>query len=249
LPNWQLGRLDEAEEHLGRAAALNPEVSRYRRQVDDLCAWRISCRTMLPEARETFRHDAPLGDLSLVLVPMGRHHALPLRRRQHPTIAQLTRLPHLRSTATARHWIEREGKRAGKLTLALSHPDYGLVGAVGLLRRKHAGLFYFWVAMDFQNRGFGTQAIRLLRAFALADGTEHLYSPVYQDNHRSRRVLDKLGFQMLPDTIETAEPGLHYFHLAVSADRANARAVNKLEDIQQLLSKHGAAQRLSSFAS
>ena len=70
-----------------------------------------------------------------------------------------------------------------------------LVGACGLGRRPSDAVeMGYWIARDYWNRGFATEAGQALLAIAEALGLARLEASYFIDNPASGRVLEKLGF-------------------------------------------------------
>ena len=70
-----------------------------------------------------------------------------------------------------------------------------LVGACGLGRRPSGAVeMGYWIARDYWNRGFATEAGQALLAIAEALGLARLEASYFIDNPASGRVLEKLGF-------------------------------------------------------
>lgn len=92
----------------------------------------------------------------------------------------------------------REGR--GFPFLAFRHDDNVLVGGVTLSRVQRgvaqmASLGY-WVGAPHQGRGFTTDAVRAVVAFAFEDlGLHRVEAAVRPNNPASRRVLEKAGFR------------------------------------------------------
>ena len=96
-----------------------------------------------------------------------------------------------------------------------------LVGGVSLMERE-SNLFElgYWIAIRYWGNGYATEACKgLLQHVAKRLSGSGIFAKVAQDNHYSKRVVEKLGFA------ETnAIPGLggernrekHLFHLALS---------------------------------
>ncbi len=161
------------------------------------------------------------SDTTLALVPLRHCHARALQRQyRDPDIAAMACLPPLESPGAAARWISAQRKTPGKLSYAVMHAHWGLVGVVGLHRSADTAYFYFWTGCDFQDQGFGRAAATLawVRARALAIG--HVYTSVYVDNMRSRRALDALGFTVLPVRAMPPHADLMFLHLALDGAAA-----------------------------
>ncbi len=69
--------------------------------------------------------------------------------------------------------------------------DGALAGVIGL----DDGELGYWLARRAQGRGYATEAAAAVVDRAFAQGAESLSSGHFTDNHRSARVLEKLGFR------------------------------------------------------
>jgi [ribosomal protein S5]-alanine N-acetyltransferase len=113
----------------------------------------------------------------------------------------LTAIPTPYPLALASRWVLSRIAwwEAGRgLTLAITEhgaPD-ALLGTVSLrrfLRDRRAELGY-WLASHAWGRGIATEATRAVVDFGFHElGLARIYAHVFVDNHRSQRVLEKLG--------------------------------------------------------
>jgi RimJ/RimL family protein N-acetyltransferase len=108
-------------------------------------------------------------------------------------------IPHPYPDGAAEQWIASHASSWNErrfLTLAVTAPEHGLVGAVSLhihLAHRRGELGY-WVGLPFWNRGYATEASRALLEF----GFERLELNRIQARHLTRnpssgRVMQKLG--------------------------------------------------------
>ncbi len=74
--------------------------------------------------------------------------------------------------------------------------DSQLVGVIGL-----RGEFGFWLGKEFWGRGYATEAGAAIIDYGFEKfHFEHLNASPLCQNHRSQRVLDKLGFEKIGET-------------------------------------------------
>lgn len=102
----------------------------------------------------------------------------------------------------------RAGAAAGaNYRLAIETPDEGFVGALSLRFEGHpfVGDVGYWVGSRYWNRGFGTEANRLLAwlAFEALD-SRALTATVFLGNDASARLLEKVGY--VRETSANGEP-------------------------------------------
>jgi len=141
-----------------------------------------------------WRDHATLGDGDLALEPLGPEHAAALHHQyRDPEIAQMARLPALPSEDDARRWID-EQDALGQPLWAVVHADLGFAGVVSLRRSERSGFFYFWIGVDFQQRGLGTRAAALMRKQAEAMSLSEVFTIAWTDNTRSLAILARFGF-------------------------------------------------------
>lgn len=69
-----------------------------------------------------------------------------------------------------------------------------LIGCVGLARQSQDAELGYWIARDYWNRGFATEAARALLMLARTLGHSRVVSSHFIDNPASGRVLRKIGF-------------------------------------------------------
>jgi GNAT superfamily N-acetyltransferase len=231
---WQLAIHRQALWHLTIAVELDPGNALCRRKLNELKAWDSYCHSIL--GADFFRPASRSGEKIVSASLLGHHHAVALHRRlSSPVVARMARIEQSNSVAEARRWIKREIKARNKTTLAILHPHYGLIGSVALERAGEAAWFYYWIGAEFQNQGYGSQALELLCQFARQNGVSWLYSPVYNNNHRSLRVLRKAGFINLPHPSDPADEPQQFFHLPLHPNHSQASEHDALARLQRLL--------------
>jgi RimJ/RimL family protein N-acetyltransferase len=245
MAHWQLAEHAQAQGCLGRAVELDPDSELYRAQRDAVARWRERCRATLPGARETLTAPPP-RDLCASL--LGPHHAEALcRHHRAPDVPRLAGLPPLRSVAAARRWIASQEAVLGKITLAVVEAEHGLVGSVALRQAGSAALFYYWIGRDFQRRGYGAFALRLLCDFAGSRGVTHLFSAVYRKNARSRRALEANGFRPLASSVRpVATDAVLYQRALRSAAGVPAADHEALQALAESIRAHERAADLPS---
>lgn len=81
----------------------------------------------------------------------------------------------------------------------------GVLGACGLMARTGPAELEigYWVRVDSVGRGLATRAAALLARAGLAlDGVERILVRHHPDNARSRAIPQRLGFRLLPGTVD-----------------------------------------------
>lgn len=142
---------------------------------------------------------SPIVGESLLLEPMGHHHAGDFAWQYYdPAIAERCCLPVFADHAHWHHWLDQCWGYGDQRMYAVLHPEWGFIGSVSLILRDGIGFFYYWLGRDFQGYGLGPAAARLLLDHAHAHrGMRTCYAKVFEDNAPSRRALEKLGFDAL----------------------------------------------------
>lgn len=110
-------------------------------------------------------------------------------------------LPHPYLDGMAEGWIathEGEWTRHEGVTLAVTEPDEGLVGAITLrieLAHRRAELGY-WVGLPFWGRGYATEAAAAIVRFGFETlGVSRIYAHHFMRNPASGRVMEKVGMR------------------------------------------------------
>ena len=134
--------------------------------------------------------------LPLVLEPLDDSHAQAYQHQyRDPQIAVMTGLPPLDSEQAVRDWIAAHRQEEGRQPYALMHEEHGLVGYLCLTVSADEAYFCFWIGADFQGQGFAGESARLLFKHAAQQGVATIFTSVYDDNARSLRTLERVGFQ------------------------------------------------------
>lgn len=158
-------------------------------------------------------------DDELTLEPLGPEHAGALfTQYRDPQIGMMTRLPEFESSEAMAVWLAGMAATPHRQGYAVLHADAGAIGVVSIAWHGGAGYLHFWLGADWQGRGLAGRAVRLALT-AVPAGTQ-LYTSVYQDNHRSRRVLAQLGFTVLDCRAEAPDEGLIFMRLTAQCDVA-----------------------------
>ncbi|XHS77605.1 GNAT family N-acetyltransferase [Burkholderiaceae bacterium UC74_6] len=128
------------------------------------------------------------GELCLELLHEGHREEL-LRQMRDPLIGVMTQMHGPR--------LDVGPEDEGSVEYALMHAGHGLVGQLGFRHHADMAHFHIWIGTDHQGQGFGSQALAALLAVLAAGGIEHVFSTVYRDNQRCRRLLARAGFAEL----------------------------------------------------
>lgn len=111
-------------------------------------------------------------------------------------------IPHPYPEEAAERWIEemREDVEAGEAAVFGIHlgDDGGLIGVVGLHpeHEHERAMLGYWIGRPYWGRGYATEAAReAVRWGFEALEIGRIYARVFDRNHASRRVLEKLGMQ------------------------------------------------------
>ena len=145
-----------------------------------------------------------LNTKRLVLRPFRLADAPELERLAGaPEIAATTlQIPHPYPEGLAQLWIEgqpeRFESREGVVFAVVLRRDAALVGCVGLTcdpENSNAELGY-WIGVPYWNRGYATEAARMVVAFGFAYfGLHRIKSSYFGSNPASGRVMEKIGMR------------------------------------------------------
>jgi len=111
-------------------------------------------------------------------------------------------LPHPFSPEHARAWISQKPRGEYRFVM-IERASERIVGAIGLYVRHEDWETGFWVAKEFWNRGYATEALRAVAVFAFDElAIAKLTASAFVENKAAARVLDKCGFRRLGDLPE-----------------------------------------------
>ena len=115
------------------------------------------------------------------------------------------------SLQQARVYVEEEiqsreiGKRFA-FAIILENEFTGVCALYDVNQTKKKAKLYYWVAVEFWNRGIATEAVRKLLVFAREKlKLESIETGVLQSNIGSIRVLEKNGFEIVKELVNTKE--------------------------------------------
>lgn len=90
----------------------------------------------------------------------------------------------------------RENAAGESLVFGIFEPRTGRLAGVAALRGRESARLSAWVRPDRQNRGFGTEAGKLIIDHVFKSRELHrVYARIDPSNRPARRVLKKLGFR------------------------------------------------------
>lgn len=110
-------------------------------------------------------------------------------------VARMTgRIPYPYSAEQAEHWVS--GLAEGEVVFGIDH-EGALIGICGYTPQKGGSAeLGYWIGKDYWNRGFATEAVRLLISHGYTrSGVRRFVCSHFQDNAASARVIAKLGFK------------------------------------------------------
>ncbi|GAA5787209.1 GNAT family N-acetyltransferase [Chitiniphilus shinanonensis] len=175
------------------------------------CESRATARAALSWCPAALPHDG-----ELTLEPLGPEHADALfPQYRDPQIGVMTRLPDFDTPGAMADWLG-EAAASNRHGYAVLHADGGAIGVVSAAWHDGAAYLHFWLGADWQGHGLAARAVQLALG-AMPDGAQ-LYTSVYRDNHRSRRVLDRVGFTPLDCRAEAPDEGLIFMRWPEGGD-------------------------------
>ncbi len=133
------------------------------------------------------------GKLCLELLDDSHTDALRYQRRD-PQIAEMAQLGELDDDSE-----QAAGQGADRVDYALMHSDFGFIGVIGFRQLEDMAFFHYWIGADFQGKKLASRALALLTSTLKAGGVRHLFTAVYSDNQRCRRVLERAAFSEIDD--------------------------------------------------
>ncbi|AWJ84267.1 GNAT family N-acetyltransferase [Azospirillum sp. TSH58] len=108
----------------------------------------------------------------------------------------LARVPHPYGPEDGRAWValaaRNRAERASLDLLAVLKDDGQPVGGIGVILAD--GEVGYWLGRPHQGAGYGAEMLRAVVPAAFALGLPRLWARIAPENHRSRRVLEKVGF-------------------------------------------------------
>ena len=111
----------------------------------------------------------------------------------------LARVPHPYGPEDGRAWValaaRNRAERASLDLLAIRKDDGQSVGGIGVILAD--GEVGYWLGRPHQGIGYGTEMLRSVVPAAFALGLPRLWARIAPDNHRSRRLLETVGFTPL----------------------------------------------------
>lgn len=129
-------------------------------------------------------HEPASGALVLELLDAS-HQAAIQEQLRDPQIAEMVQMSCREPDAA----LPPDGAE-----YALMHAEWGLVGVIGFRADAEAAHFHLWIGTDFQGQAFGGRALQLLLGLLATSGISHLFTAVFRDNQRCRRLLARAGF-------------------------------------------------------
>lgn len=158
-------------------------------------------------------------ELPLVLEPLDASHAeAMLYQYRDPQIAIMTGLPAMTTLESMQQWIDEQIREKTWAHYCIMHRDLGFVGYINLAISEHAAFFCFWTGVDFQGRGWATQAGKLACEYARQSGVSVMLTSAYLDNQRSINALKRIGFSEIP--IRAVPPDHERIFYALTSDSA-----------------------------
>ena len=190
---WHMGQTESALNRCRRLNFAQPGFDPAQAMLGALNVW-----------NDTLQHHpfSPLlGQPSgpLRLEPLGHHHLTDFAWQYFdPSIAERCNLPTFESGEHWHRWLQENESYGDECVFAVLHQSWGFLGSVSLVLHEGVGFVSYWIGVDFQGHGMGTQAVSLLLEMAhSASGMHTCYAQVLECNWASRRILEKLGFEQL----------------------------------------------------
>lgn len=193
VAHWQLGAHAQATDLCRALVLAQAEKHSYWQQYRVMSDWLTHWET-LGLAENTLLEEGELR-----LEPLGDHHLQEFAWQYYdPDIAARCCLPCYQNSQQWFDWLDEVHDFGDQLLFAVVHREWGFLGVVSLVLHEGVGFFYYWIGRDHQGQGYGPQAAGMLMRLAHWQwGMRCCYAKVFKDNQRSRRGLEKVGFQQL----------------------------------------------------
>jgi RimJ/RimL family protein N-acetyltransferase len=136
----------------------------------------------------------------LILRPLALTDAARFARfAADPCVARMTgTFPLQQSTVTAEGWIlirlAREAAGWPDAVFAIELPGEGLIGCIGANPAKGKVEIGYWLGRPFWGRGFASEALKAVTAYAAGLDLGPVVASHFVDNPASGRLLEKAGF-------------------------------------------------------
>lgn len=188
---WKTGAWNKAYELLNKYMFIQPDV-------DSFYDWHLDLIDLSNKQAFAFYSNRNISK-HLRLEPLSFHHADEyIWQYWDQSIAELCCLPEITSKQEWCDWMAYQQTLDDQTNFAVLHESFGFVGVVSLIVHRGVGFFYFWIGKDFQRKGFGTDAVRLLLEIGEKYfGITCCYAKVFEHNIASQNVMIKLGFKRL----------------------------------------------------
>ena len=144
---------------------------------------------------------------------------------KNPNIGPIAGWPPHESVEDSRNIIKTVF--AKKETYAIVKDDIP-IGCVGLLFHPDCNHYWgddsaelgYWVAEEYWNKGYATEASEALINHAFADlNITEIYASYRSENKQSGRVLEKLGFKYFTDLNNINYKGEAFFEIAMKLEK------------------------------
>ncbi len=141
----------------------------------------------------------PIETPRLILRPLTPDDAVHFARLLGPdpeAVRQMAQMPEPCTEAAARVWIEERLGPGGYLYAVLRRRDGAFVGVAGFGGPAEMPELGYWIGRDDRGKGYATETLRGLLAYAEFIGVKRLHADTFPDNAASARVLAKAGFKV-----------------------------------------------------
>ena len=210
------GDNEAALTHLQHHLHRHPDHAQARRMLDAL-RQRQSRRV---ESRWHLANGVRGAELTLEMLDEWHLNGY-VQQFRDPSMPWLTGLLPVHSLEDAQAQLQAD-RALGRHTYAVVHHRCGFVGVVGLCAMDALAHLDIWIGVEHQGHGLGAQALQTLLPFLSGLGLSDAYTMVHRCNLRSRRLLNRLGFEpaALPELAD--DPDHSFLHLSLRHDHAPA---------------------------
>lgn len=157
---------------------------------------------------------------------------------EYARIPEVTRYllwsPHTSESQTKQYlkYVQKQYSKGGCFDLAVTLPDGKMIGTCGFARvdrENHAVEIGYVINPKYQNNGYATEAVSLVKCFAFFRlGMHRVYCRILEGNEASRRVCEKNGLReeaFLRSALLIKGSYRSYFIYSALSDNANCTPI------------------------